>query len=152
MIELCLHIACEAHNGQIDKVGLPVILHPIHVGEMGKTTNEICVGFLHDTIEDTSITYEKLISLGVSKEIADSVRILTHKDGVPYFDYVQSIIDSKDMVAIQVKINDLTHNQSRAKKYGFQKQYEKCTKALSMMGRFFPHEEGKYYPSFEYIP
>lgn len=58
------------------------------------------------------------------------------------FDYVQSIIDSKDMVAIQVKINDLHHNQSRAKKYGFQKQYEKCTTALAMMGKFFPHEEG----------
>lgn len=46
------------------------------------------------------------------------------------------------MVAIQVKINDLHHNQSRAKKYGFQKQFEKCTTALAMMGKFFPHEEG----------
>ena len=44
------------------------------------------------------------------------------------------------------------YNQSRAKKYGFQKQYEKCTTALAMMGMFFPHEEGQYYPSFEYIP
>ncbi len=50
MIELCLGIACKAHKGQIDKVGLPVILHPIHVGEMGNSTEEICVGFLHDTI------------------------------------------------------------------------------------------------------
>lgn len=98
------------------------------------------------------MTYDKLLSLGVRKDIADSVCVLTHKKGVPYFDYIQSIIDSKDMVAIQVKINDLHHNQSRAKKYGFQKQYEKCTTALSMMGRFFPHEEGQYYPSFEYIP
>ena len=96
MIELCLRIACEAHKGQIDKVGLPVILHPIHVGEMGKTPNEICVGFLHDTIEDTSMTYEELLSLGVSKEIADSVKILTHQKDVPYFSYVQSIIDSGD--------------------------------------------------------
>lgn len=137
MIELCLHIACEAHKGQIDKVGLPVILHPIHVGEMGNSTEEICVGFLHDTIEDTNMTYDKLLSLGVRKDIADSVCILTHKEGVPYFDYVQSIIDSKDMVAIQVKLNDLLHNQSRAKKYGFLKQYEKCTTAIAMMGSFF---------------
>ena len=103
MIELCLGIACKAHKGQIDKVGLPVILHPIHVGEMGNSTEEICVGFLHDTIEDTDMTYDKLLSLGVRKDIADSVCVLTHKEGIPYFDYVQSIIDSKDMVAIQVK-------------------------------------------------
>lgn len=95
MIELCLGIACKAHKGQIDKVGLPVILHPIHVGEMGNSTEEICVGFLHDTIEDTDMTYDKLLSLGVRKDIADSVCVLTHKKGVPYFDYIQSIIDSK---------------------------------------------------------
>lgn len=142
MIELCLSIACKAHKGQIDKVGLPVILHPIHIGETGKTTEEICVGFLHDTIEDTDMTYDKLLALGVRENIAKSVQILTHKEGVPYFDYIQSIIDSKDMVAIQVKINDLHHNLSRAKKYGFQKQYEKCTTALLVMERSFPQEGG----------
>lgn len=133
MIELCLHIACEAHKYQIDKVGLPVIMHPIAVGNMGDTDNEICVGYLHDTIEDTEMTYARLISLGVKKEIADSVSILTHKDNVPYFDYIQSILDSHDMVAIQVKTNDLHHNLSRAEKYGFQKQCEKCKRALTMM-------------------
>ena len=133
MIELCLGIACKAHKGQIDKVGLPVILHPIHVGGMGNTPNEICVGFLHDTIEDTDMTYEKLLSLGVSKDICDSVKILTHEEGVPYFDYINKIIASGNATARQVKINDLHHNQARAKKYGFQKQYEKCTKALAIM-------------------
>lgn len=106
MIELCLGIACKAHKGQIDKVGLPVILHPIHVGEMGNSTEEICVGFLHDTIEDTDMTYDKLLSLGVRKDIADSVCILTHKEGVPYFDYVQSIIDSK--IWLQSKSKSMT--------------------------------------------
>lgn len=133
MIELCLSIACKAHKGQIDKVGLPVILHPIHVGEIGNTTEEICVGFLHDTIEDTDMTFEKLLALGVREDIAECVQILTHKDGVPYFDYVQSIIDSGDKVAIQVKRNDLHHNKFRANKYGFTKQYIKCCKALSML-------------------
>jgi len=54
-IELCLEIAVAAHKGQLDKVGLPVILHPLHVGEMGSCEDEICVGFLHDVIEDDSI-------------------------------------------------------------------------------------------------
>ena len=132
MIELCLHIACDAHKGQIDKVGLPVILHPIHVGEMGETTEEICVGFLHDTIEDTDMTYDKLLALGVRENIAKSVQILTHKESVPYFDYIQSIIDSHDNVAIKVKKKDLTHNKHRAKMYGFGRQYKKCRDALKM--------------------
>lgn len=130
MIELCLDIACRAHKGQIDKVGLPVIMHPIEVGNMGETDEEICVGYLHDTIEDTDMTCEKLLSLGVSKDIVDSVRILTHEDSVPYFDYIQSIIDSQDKTAIHVKTNDLRHNLGRAQKYGFHKQVEKCTLAL----------------------
>lgn len=132
MIELCLGIACKAHKGQIDKVGLPVVLHPIHVGGMGKTTEEICVGFLHDTIEDTDMTYERLLALGVRENIVKSVRILTHKEGVPYFDYIQSIIESRDDVAIQVKKNDLTHNKHRAEIYGFGRQYKKCRDALKM--------------------
>lgn len=47
-IELCLGIAVKAHAGQIDKVGLPVIQHPLHVGQMGDTPLEVCIGFLHD--------------------------------------------------------------------------------------------------------
>ena len=58
-IELCLEIAVAAHKGQLDKVGLPVILHPLHVGEMGSCEDEICVGFLHDVIEDTSLNGEE---------------------------------------------------------------------------------------------
>lgn len=132
MIELCLQIACEAHRGQRDKVGLPVILHPIHVGEMGNNCDEICVGFLHDTIEDTDMTFERLTALGVRETIARSVVVLTHLEGVSYFDYIQSILDSGDAVAIAVKRNDLQHNLLRAKHYGFLKQVEKCQKALAM--------------------
>lgn len=132
-IELCLDIATAAHKGQTDKVGLPVILHPLKVGLMGSNEKEICVGFLHDTIEDTDMTYERLRSLGVDKNIADAVVILSRPKDKPYFDYIQSIIDSKNITAIRVKFNDLTHNLSRAKKYGFKKQQEKCEKALKML-------------------
>ena len=77
-IKLCLEIAVAAHKGQLDKVGLPVILHPLHVGEMGSCEDEICVGFLHDVIEDTSLNGEDLLAKGVARSIVESVLVLTH--------------------------------------------------------------------------
>lgn len=133
-IELCLSIAKAAHSGQTDKVGLPVILHPIRVGMMGSTEKEMCVGFLHDTIEDTEITYNELLQLGVDKDIAEAVQILSRPKDKPYFEYIQSILDSKNDLAIRVKFNDLRHNLSRAIKYGFKEQEIKCQKALGMIG------------------
>lgn len=131
-VENSLQLAVNAHKGQIDKVGLPVILHPIAVGNMGKTTDEICVGFLHDTIEDTSVTYED-IREAVGETIADAVRMLTHDPQEPYFDYVARLKESGNQLAVAVKINDLTHNLARAKKYGFAEQQAKCEKALEML-------------------
>ncbi len=132
-IELCLSIATKAHAGQIDKVGFPVILHPLHVGNQGETPIEVCVGFLHDVIEDTDMTAEQLLAAGVDKEIVDAVCLLTHDKSVPYEDYIQSLIDTDNRTAICVKYNDLHHNFARADAYGFKKQYMKCKRAISLI-------------------
>lgn len=133
MTELCLRVAVEAHAGQRDKVGLPVILHPLTVGLMGETMEERCVGFLHDTIEDTPMTAEKLLELGVDEAVVKLVATLTHKKEVPYFDYIKGIMNSGDAVAIKVKLNDLHHNLERSEKYGFKAQNEKCRRAIAMI-------------------
>lgn len=132
-IELCLEIAVAAHKGQVDKVGLPVILHPLHVGGMGNSEEEICVGFLHDVIEDTSLEGVDLTAKGVSQSVVDSVLILTHDKSKSYFEYVQSVIESHDKVAIAVKLDDLMHNYKRSLKYGFADQTKKCKKAITMI-------------------
>jgi len=132
-IELCLEIAVAAHRGQIDKVGLPVILHPLHVGGMGNSEEEICVGFLHDVIEDTSLKGEDLLAKGVTQSIVECVMVLTHDKSKTYFDYIQSIIDSHNETAIAVKLNDLIHNYERSLKYGFVEQNQKCKKAIAMI-------------------
>ena len=129
-IELCLNIATKSHAGQKDKVGLPVILHPLVVGNMGSTPIEICVGFLHDVIEDTDVTVDNLLNAGVDKVIVDSVMLLTHDPSIDYFAYIQKLIDSDNHIAIIVKLNDLSHNQERALAYGFQKQVSKYEKAI----------------------
>lgn len=132
-IELCLEIAVLAHKGQMDKVGLPVILHPLHVGGMGSSSDEICVGFLHDVIEDTSLKSEDLLAKGVAPSIVESVMVLTHDKTKTYFEYIQSIIDSHNKTAIAVKLNDLKHNYERSQKYGFVEQNQKCKKAITMI-------------------
>lgn len=135
--EKCLELAVNAHKGQIDKVGLPVILHPLAVGNMGETADEICTGFLHDTIEDTDTTEESLLTAGVSEKIVDAVCLLTHDKSVPYFDYIETLIASGNKLAIAVKKNDLTHNHNRAVKYGFKAQEDKCAKALAIIEKAY---------------
>lgn len=131
-IDLCLNIAVKAHHGQLDKVGLPVILHPMTVGGMGNTPEEVCVGFLHDTVEDTDMTTDELVKLGVDKDVVECVKILTHADGMTYEDYVASILNSCNKTAINVKHNDLMHNSKRASVYGFSKQVEKYRRVLNL--------------------
>lgn len=64
-IEVTLRIALEAHTGQKDLDGNPAILHPLAVGLMGRTDAEIKTGFLHDVVEDSSITLVDLKNRGV---------------------------------------------------------------------------------------
>ena len=114
-IELALKIAMQAHEGHLDRDGHPTILHPLAVGLMGHTDEEKMTGFLHDVLEDSTLTADDLLAQGVPVGIVNAVRILTHNKEVEYFDYVQSIIDSANPIALQVKLNDLKHNFDRGK-------------------------------------
>ena len=74
MIDLCLKIAAEAHQGQKDLDGNPVILHPLTVGLMGKNEDEKCAGFLHDVVEYTDYTFDDLLGMGVPSHIVGTSR------------------------------------------------------------------------------
>ena len=57
----------------------------------------------------------------------NALRLLTHKKGTDYFNYVQGIIDSQNPIALQVKYNDLQHNFERGKAYpDLQKKHGKA--------------------------
>lgn len=116
-IDLALQIATAAHAGQTDRDGAPVILHPITVGMMGHTDEERTAGFLHDIVEDTDLTFDDLTAAGIPSGVVNALRLLTHDKSVPYYDYVQQIIDSGNPIALQVKYNDLRHNFARGKAY-----------------------------------
>lgn len=116
-IETALRIALEAHAGQTDRDGDPVILHPLTVGLMGRTDAERMAGFLHDVVEDTDFTFDDLLAAGIPREVVGALRLLTHDKGTPYYDYVQGIIDSGNPIALHVKHHDLQHNYARGKAY-----------------------------------
>lgn len=130
-IDLCIQIASEAHRDQVDADGAPYILHPLTVGLMGHTDEERMAGFLHDVVEDTDLTFDALLDRGVPSGVVNALRLLTHDKQTGYYDYVQSIIDSKNPIALQVKYNDLKHNFSRSK--GYPRFIEKYTKAIEMV-------------------
>lgn len=133
VIDTCIKIAMKAHQGQRDKIGNPVILHPMTVGLMGKTDAEMCVGFLHDVVEDSNYTFDDLRAEGIPEEIVSALELLTRDRNVDYFDYIQKIIDSNNTLALTVKVNDLHHNLTRGKASGLSKVVAKHTKALEMI-------------------
>lgn len=137
IIDIALQIATQAHEGQKDRDGHPVILHPITVGMMGDTDEEKITGFLHDVVEDTHYTFDDLIEAGIPSGVVNALRLLTHEKGSDYYDYVQSIIHSGNPIALQVKYNDLRHNYERGKAYP--DLQEKHGKALEMVKAAIEH-------------
>ena len=79
-LERAIQIATEAHHGQVDKAGNDYILHPLRVMELGNSLEEKIVGVLHDVVEDTNWTFERLADEGFSPIIldADALNILAN--------------------------------------------------------------------------
>ena len=108
-LQRAIEIATEAHQGQFDKAGRDYIGHPLRVMEMGKTEEEKIVGVLHDVIEDTDWTFEKLAEEGFSDEVIAALRCVTKiSENENYDDFIDRV--KKNPLAVAVKINDLTDN------------------------------------------
>lgn len=104
-----LCIAFDAHKEQVDKSGLPYVYHPFEVASAVTGEYETCVALLHDVVEDTEITFDAL-SKKFPREVIDALRLLTHDEEVPYFDYVKAIRSNE--IAKAVKLADLQHNSN----------------------------------------
>ena len=105
-----MKLCFKAHEGQLDKSGIPYVNHPLHVAEQVQGEYETCVALLHDVIEDTPYTIDDLRAEGFPEEVLDALQLLTHAEGVDYFDYVQAL--SGNEIARMVKIADLQHNSN----------------------------------------
>lgn len=103
-----LKLCFEAHKEQVDKSGMPYVIHPFHLAEQMEDEVTTIVALLHDVIEDTEYTIEELKNMGFGNEVIDALQLLTHDPSVPYMDYVVAI--KKNPVAKAVKLADLKHN------------------------------------------
>ena len=107
-LERALEIAAAAHSGQQDRAGQPYILHPIRVMLTVKTSDERIAAVLHDTVEDTAITFEDLVDAGFSTDIVDAVQALTKTAGESRMDAAKRAVQNS--IARQVKLADLADN------------------------------------------
>lgn len=112
-----MRIAFRAHDGQFDEDDIPYIHHPLHVAESMENETAACVALLHDVVEDTDVTFDDLTEMGMPDDVIEALRLLTHDDDTPYFDYVTGIKDSGNATAIAVKLSDLAHNSDPARNH-----------------------------------
>jgi len=107
-----MQIAYAAHQGQTDKGGLPYIFHPYHLAEQMEDEVSCCVALLHDVVEDTDVTLEQLAQ-AFPEAVIGPLKLLTHREDVPYFDYVRSI--KADPIATRIKLADIAHNSDQSR-------------------------------------
>ncbi len=102
-------IARDAHAGQTDKAGMPYINHPMRVMQAGQTPEEKIAGVLHDIVEDTDWTFERLLAEGFPPHIVDALRCLTKlSEDEPYDHFINRV--KTNPLARAVKLNDLSDN------------------------------------------
>lgn len=80
-LERAIEIAAAAHAGQVDKAGQPYILHPIRVMLRVSTEHERMAAVLHDVVEDTPVTLERLAGEGFPQQVLAAIEALTKQPG-----------------------------------------------------------------------
>ena len=109
LLAKAIEIALKAHEGQVDKSGMPYAGHVMRVMQAGRTIDEKIVGVLHDIVEDTPWTFDALLAEGFPAHIVDALRCVTKlHDDEPYEAFIERV--KSNPLAVAVKINDLTDN------------------------------------------
>lgn len=107
-VACALDVAATAHRGQVDRAGKPYIFHPLHLALAAGSAEERCVALLHDVLEDTDVTPERLSQLGFGARIVRAVTSLTRQGDEAYEQFILRV--AGDRLASRVKLLDLAHN------------------------------------------
>jgi (p)ppGpp synthase/HD superfamily hydrolase len=113
MTKKAMKFMFEHQKEQYDKSGIPYVFHPFTVAYELTNENECTIALLHDVIEDTNVTFEDLKKEGFPDIVIDTLKLLTHEEGIDYFEYIDKI--SKNKLARNVKIQDLKHNMQEGR-------------------------------------
>ena len=128
-------IATLAHKGQFRRDGVtPYIVHPAAVAAHFLPHSLYAeVAWLHDVLEDTDWSEESLLMNHIHSHVVDAVKILTHKKGESYKDYIERINRGQGVsgvIACRVKLADIAANLGDAPT---KKQVKKYAAALSQL-------------------
>jgi (p)ppGpp synthase/HD superfamily hydrolase len=112
----------DLHEGQTDLAGERYSLHPIMV-VLGlpywASTEARYAALLHDVVEDTPETLEKLRARGYSERVVQLVEMVTRTpEKGTYKEWIDSIASSGDADAIAIKLSDMRHNSSLERREG----------------------------------
>lgn len=107
-LEDAIALAVKMHQGQVDKVGQPYILHPLRVMFRLEGETAQIVGILHDVVEDSEIAFDDLRQLGYSEEIIDALDGVTRRETETYEEFVERSLAHP--ISRRVKLADLEDN------------------------------------------
>lgn len=112
LVEIAKAIAEEAHRGQTRRDGKrPYIVHPEAVADrVGHSDECVAAAWLHDVLEDSSLTSDDLRQRGVPDPVIVAVEILTRDESMAYEDYLQRVAENP--IARRVKVADMLANLS----------------------------------------
>ena len=117
LLEKAYIFTALAHKGQTSQSGEPYLIHPLNVAyilaEMKLDETSIVVGLLHDVLEDTLTTKEKLYEL-FGEEVAEIVDGLTKISRYAYVSkeeqqaetFVQNVDSAAVVVNASTRFND----------------------------------------------
>jgi GTP pyrophosphokinase len=120
LVEKAFVAAEKAHSEQVRKSGEPYISHPVAVSQiladLGIGATTIAAALLHDTVEDTPYSLEKLRD-DFGDEVAMLVDGVTKLDKIKFGDSAQAetvrkmvVAMSKDIRVLVIKLADRLHN------------------------------------------
>lgn len=107
-LEDAIAIAALAHKGQTDKAGSSYILHPLRMMMKMKTESEMMTAILHDVVEDTDWTIERLREQGFPEEVLEALECVTNREDESYEQFIKRA--ATNPIARRVKIADLEDN------------------------------------------
>jgi (p)ppGpp synthase/HD superfamily hydrolase len=110
MLATAIAFASEKHKGQFDKAGMPYILHPLTVmGYLDTDDLELmCIGVLHDVVEDCGVTFDDLRAIGMSERVVVGAKGMTKVPGESVGEQFARLTQNLDI--IKTKLADLRHN------------------------------------------